>query len=225
MLRVDDFIATIGSPPSTSSIPAPRKMRARQESILIIRKTVSRQFQGAETTPKFYVMRLRPRKAHFNTPTPLVSVVGLVTEWWKPMAGLKPWLRSMPARPTCSDLIDSDPRFSGHAVEHSRSHMNVTFRMESEAQERTARCGSCQHHGLRGHRSVGGLRASIYNAVAEDTVRYLRDPFVPPHRDASCSLQIHQPDAMVIQISWSVPRHRGDDEVIVAQTGGALTTS
>ena len=115
----------------------------------------------------------------FNTPNTFgIWVVSLVAEWVEAHGGLEA-MAEINARKAnmLYDLIDSDPRFSGHAVEHSRSHMNVTFRMESEAQEKELLAAAAQANimGIRGHRSVGGLRASIYNAVAEDTVRYLRD--------------------------------------------------
>ena len=72
------------------------------------------------------------------------------------------------------DVIDAHPLCSGHADTASRSHMNVTFRMETEALEKAflAHCAERNIMGVRGHRSVGGLRASIYNAVPTETVAH-----------------------------------------------------
>ena len=74
------------------------------------------------------------------------------------------------------DAIDaSDGFYRGHAERGSRSMMNVTFNLPSEelekrfAEEATAR----GLDGLKGHRSVGGIRASIYNAFPEEGVRAL----------------------------------------------------
>ena len=63
----------------------------------------------------------------------------------------------------------------GHATPESRSQMNVTFRGASKDVEEQliATCEAEGLSGLRGHRSVGGLRASIYNAFPEDGVRRL----------------------------------------------------
>ncbi|MHA2118895.1 MAG: aminotransferase class V-fold PLP-dependent enzyme, partial [Candidatus Thorarchaeota archaeon] len=76
------------------------------------------------------------------------------------------------------DIIDSsDGFYNGHAREDSRSLMNVTFNLPSEELEKkvvdegTAR-GLV---GLKGHRSVGGMRASIYNAMPKDGVKALAD--------------------------------------------------
>ena len=87
------------------------------------------------------------------------------------------------------DVIDaSDGFYSGHAQPGDRSLMNVTFRLPSdpltdqfttEADQR----GLCS---LKGHRSVGGIRASIYNAMPLEGVTALRD-FMLEFRDKNAS--------------------------------------
>ncbi len=74
------------------------------------------------------------------------------------------------------DAIDtSDGFYRGHADQRARSLMNVTYRLPSEelekqfASEATAR----NLDGLKGHRSVGGIRASIYNAFPKEGVETL----------------------------------------------------
>jgi phosphoserine aminotransferase len=68
--------------------------------------------------------------------------------------------------------IDRTGFYRGHAAPDSRSRMNITFRLPGEelekkfAQEATA----AGLDGLKGHRSVGGMRASIYNAFPEPGV-------------------------------------------------------
>lgn len=59
--------------------------------------------------------------------------------------------------------------FRGHAQPESRSWMNVTFRLPSEELEKkfVAESTAAGLDGLKGHRSVGGIRASIYNAFPE----------------------------------------------------------
>ncbi len=74
-------------------------------------------------------------------------------------------------------LIDESDFYSGTADADSRSLMNVTFRLPSEDLERkfTAEALENKLGGLKGHRSVGGCRASIYNAVGLESIRALVD--------------------------------------------------
>ena len=76
------------------------------------------------------------------------------------------------------DAIDRSGGFyAGHAEPASRSVMNVTFRLPDAATEeeffkQAKQLGLVE---LKGHRSVGGCRASIYNAMPEEGVKILRD--------------------------------------------------
>ena len=65
--------------------------------------------------------------------------------------------------------IDRTGYYRGHAAADSRSRMNVTFRLPSEDLEKkfAREATAAGLDGLKGHRSVGGMRASIYNAFAE----------------------------------------------------------
>jgi phosphoserine aminotransferase len=65
--------------------------------------------------------------------------------------------------------------YRGHAREDSRSRMNVTFRLPSEELEAAfvKQATSAGLDGLKGHRSVGGLRASLYNALPLGSVEAL----------------------------------------------------
>jgi phosphoserine aminotransferase len=74
------------------------------------------------------------------------------------------------------DVLDQFPAlYAGHAKKSDRSLMNVTFRLPDEGTEK-AFLEQAQTHGLdslKGHRSVGGIRASIYNAMPLDGARTL----------------------------------------------------
>ena len=66
------------------------------------------------------------------------------------------------------DAIDnSDGFYRGHADKDSRSFMNVTFRLPNEDLEKKFVAEALEKNlsGVKGHRSVGGMRASIYNAM------------------------------------------------------------
>ncbi len=71
--------------------------------------------------------------------------------------------------------IDRTGFYRGTAQRESRSLMNVTFRLPSEELEKTfdKEATAAGLDGLKGHRSVGGMRASIYNAFPEDGVAAL----------------------------------------------------
>ncbi|MBN4070917.1 3-phosphoserine/phosphohydroxythreonine transaminase [Crocinitomix catalasitica] len=71
--------------------------------------------------------------------------------------------------------IDSNPLFEGTAAEEDRSPMNVTFVLKDDnlTEEFTQIWNDAGIVGLKGHRSVGGFRASMYNALELDSVRYL----------------------------------------------------
>ncbi|MBW2637642.1 MAG: 3-phosphoserine/phosphohydroxythreonine transaminase, partial [Deltaproteobacteria bacterium] len=73
------------------------------------------------------------------------------------------------------DVIDNNDFYRGTAEKDSRSLMNVTFRLPSEELEKefVAEALANGLGGLKGHRSVGGCRASIYNATGIDAVRVL----------------------------------------------------
>jgi phosphoserine aminotransferase len=75
------------------------------------------------------------------------------------------------------NFIDSSDFYKGTADADSRSTMNVTFRLPDEALEKKFVADALKEGlgGLKGHRSVGGCRASIYNAVGIDAVRSLVD--------------------------------------------------
>jgi phosphoserine aminotransferase len=68
------------------------------------------------------------------------------------------------------DAIDSSDFFRGHAEKSARSNMIVTFRLPSEDLEKQfiQEATAAKLDGLKGHRSVGGLRASIYNAFPKE---------------------------------------------------------
>ena len=74
------------------------------------------------------------------------------------------------------DAIDSsDGFYKGHADKDSRSLMNVTFRLPSEDLEKKFVAEALEQglSGVKGHRSVGGMRASIYNAMPIEGVEKL----------------------------------------------------
>lgn len=75
-------------------------------------------------------------------------------------------------------IIDkSDGFYKGHAKKDSRSLMNITFRLPTEELEQKCVSEAIERGliGLKGHRSVGGMRASIYNAMSQEGVKTLEN--------------------------------------------------
>ncbi|CAH8772353.1 3-phosphoserine/phosphohydroxythreonine transaminase [Paenibacillus dendritiformis] len=106
----------------------------------------------------------------YNTPSSFsIYMVNLVLQWLKDRGGLAQVERDNQAKAELLyGVIDSSGDFyRGCAARDSRSMMNVTFRLTDEELEKTfiKEAGEAGFVGLKGHRSVGGLRASIYNAV------------------------------------------------------------
>lgn len=107
-------------------------------------------------------------KSLYNTPNTWgIYIISLVCQWLKDKGGLEGMHRENEEKAQLIyDAIDSTDFYRGHADADSRSIMNVTFRLPSEELEKkfTAEATAQGLDGLKGHRSVGGIRASIYNA-------------------------------------------------------------
>ena len=116
----------------------------------------------------------------YNTP-PVFSIymVGKVANWIKAQGGLTSMSeRNAKKAKLLYDVIDnSDGFYRGHADKESRSFMNVTFRLPSEELEKKFVAEALEHKlsGVKGHRSVGGMRASIYNAMPIEGAQALAD--------------------------------------------------
>jgi phosphoserine aminotransferase len=119
------------------------------------------------------------KESLYNTPpTFSVFVVGLVLEWIEAEGGLDAMEKQNRAKAArLYGAIDGSGFYRGTAAEGSRSIMNVTFRLPSEDLEKMfiAHAAEQGMSGLKGHRSVGGCRASIYNAFPPDGVDVLID--------------------------------------------------
>jgi len=114
----------------------------------------------------------------YNTPSVFgIYIIGLVAKWLIKNGGLDAMHRINKEK---ADLLykcidESNGFFKGHAQKDSRSIMNITFRLSSEELEKklVAEATAAGFDGVKGHRSVGGLRASIYNAFPKKGVEAL----------------------------------------------------
>lgn len=106
----------------------------------------------------------------YNTPpTFAIYIVKLVLEWVKNSGGLPAMEKHNETKAALIyDVIDASSGFyKGHAQKDSRSLMNLTFRLPDEDMEKefVAEAAKQGLTGLKGHREVGGIRASVYNAM------------------------------------------------------------
>ena len=113
----------------------------------------------------------------YNTPPCwCIYILGLVLDWVEEQGGLEEMERRKKLRSSMLyDAIDSSRLFRCHAEKGSRSGMNVTFRTGDEALDAkfVAEAAQAGFVNLKGHRKVGGMRASIYNAMPVEGVEKL----------------------------------------------------
>ncbi len=116
-------------------------------------------------------------KSLYNTPNTWgIYIISLVCEWINDKGGLAAMEQENEEKAKLIyDAIDSTDFYRGHADADCRSIMNVTYRLPSEELEKkfTAEATAQRLDGLKGHRSVGGIRASIYNAFPREGVEAL----------------------------------------------------
>lgn len=116
-------------------------------------------------------------KSLYNTPPVFtIYVMRLVMRWLLEQGGLEAVERRNKEKARLLyDAIDASGFYRGHAEAGSRSLMNVTFRPPSEDLEKqfVGEATKAGLDGLKGHRSIGGIRASIYNAFPKEGVEAL----------------------------------------------------
>ena len=113
----------------------------------------------------------------FNTPPCFaIYTIGLVLKWLQGLGGLPAMeKRNRDKAELLYEAIDNSDFYKGHAKFESRSLMNITFNLPSpELEAQFIQEAAAQSlDGLKGHRSVGGCRASIYNAFPREGVEKL----------------------------------------------------
>ena len=120
------------------------------------------------------------KKSTYNTPPVFgIYVVQLVLKWVEETVGGLEAMNRINRKKAALlyNLLDSQDYYQATADKGSRSDMNVTFRLPSVDLEKAFVAQALENGlgGLKGHRSVGGCRASIYNAVSEEALETLVD--------------------------------------------------
>ena len=154
-------------------------------TIVIIKKELVA--RAGETVPTMLKYKTHADKdSLFNTPPTFgIYILNLILHWLKKNGGIEAIKEKNEAKAKILyDAIDSSNGFyKGHATKESRSLMNVSYNIKnsdgtnnSELEAKFAKeATEAGMIGLKGHRSIGGLRASIYNAMTIEGVKALVD--------------------------------------------------
>ncbi|MEO6906533.1 MAG: aminotransferase class V-fold PLP-dependent enzyme, partial [Abditibacteriaceae bacterium] len=118
------------------------------------------------------------KESLYNTPNTFgIYIISLVCDWLEEQGGLKgiAEINSAKAQVLYDALDASGGFYYGHAELGSRSVMNVPFRLQDALLEKQfiSEAANAGFVGIKGHRDVGGLRASIYNALPLGAVEAL----------------------------------------------------
>ena len=167
---------------------AQKNMGPAGVTVVIIREDLLERVDEAVPTMLKYQTHAK-NDSMFNTP-PCFAIycVGRVMHWLKELGGVEAMAsRNRKKADLIYQAIDSTDFYRGHAEKESRSLMNVTFTLpDKELETAFIREATAQGlDGLKGHRSVGGCRASIYNAFPMEGVEKLVDfmaAFVKKHQ-------------------------------------------
>jgi len=148
-------------------------------AMVILRKDMLERVPGSLPTMLKYTT-FAEKNSLFNTPPCFVIyVISLVLKWLEETIGGLEKMDEINRNKAALlyDLIDQSDFYRGTAEKDSRSLMNVTFRLPNEELEAKFVQDALDQGlgGLKGHRSVGGCRASIYNAVSLEAVTALVD--------------------------------------------------
>ena len=159
---------------------AQKNMGPAGTTMVIVRKDLLGKVERAIPTMLDYRTHIA-KGSMFNTPPVYPIYVSMLTmRWVKAQGGVAAMAKKNDKK---ADLlygeIDSNALFEGTTAVEDRSKMNVTFKMAKGYEDleanflKAAAAADCM--GVKGHRSVGGFRASIYNAMPYESVEVLVD--------------------------------------------------
>jgi len=152
-------------------------------TLVIMRKDLAERSQDTLHTMLNYKTYVE-NDSLYNTPNTFgIYIIMLVTRWLLKLGGLDKMyeINKHKADMLYKCIDDSSSFYKGHAEKESRSLMNITFNLSTPEMEKKLidEATKAGFNGLKGHRSVGGLRASIYNAFptkgVEDLIAFMKD--------------------------------------------------
>jgi len=147
-------------------------------TVVVLRRELAERADKNLPTLLQYRTHIKERSLYHTPPTFAVHIVGLVMDWIEAEGGVAAIEQRNAAKAKLLyDAIDASGFYSCPVEKSDRSRMNVVFRIaggKAELEEEfAAEAAAAGLVGLEGHRSVGGLRASLYNAVTLEAVEAL----------------------------------------------------
>ncbi len=148
-------------------------------TLVILRRDLLGRVPGGLPLMLDYKVQAENKSLYNTPPCWTIYIVGLVLKWLRELGGLEAVAaRNLAKAQVVYDVIDQSGGFyRGHAQPADRSKMNLTFRLPSEDLDAAfAKQADRQGlGGLKGHRSVGGIRASLYNAFPPEGAAVLAE--------------------------------------------------
>lgn len=152
-------------------------------TVVIIKKELLEKANQDVPTILNYQTHASKNSLYNTPPTFAIYMLSLVLEWVKEQGGVAEIEKrnNKKANIIYEAIDESDGFFKGHAEKDSRSFMNITFTLPTDELTKVFVKEASEHQlvGLSGHRSVGGCRASIYNAVSieacEKLAQFMKD--------------------------------------------------
>jgi phosphoserine aminotransferase len=141
-------------------------------ALVILRKDLAERAPATLPTMMKYSTHIAEDSMYNTCPCFTIYMYMLVTRWIKKMGLETLYARNVDKAARLYKAIDATGFYKGTAVPECRSDMNVTWRLPSEELEEKfiKEASAAGFSGLKGHRSVGGIRASIYNAFPVEGV-------------------------------------------------------
>jgi len=144
-------------------------------ALVVIRKDLADRAPANTPSMLKYKTHIEKDSLYNTAPCFTIYIMMLVTRWIKTIGIEKLYEQNVAKAAKLYAAIDASEFYTGTAVKEYRSDMNVTFRLPTEELEAAFVKEAAENNlkGLKGHRSVGGLRASIYNAFPPEGVETL----------------------------------------------------
>ncbi len=135
-------------------------------AVVIIRKDLAEKAAVTVPTMLRYKTYIEENSLYNTPPTFGIYMIALVTRWMLKIGPEALYRQNVEKAGRIYAELDSNPFYKATAVKEYRSDMNITFRLPSEELEDAfvKEASKLGMKGLKGHRSVGGIRASVYNA-------------------------------------------------------------
>lgn len=157
---------------------AQKNMGPAGVTVVIVRKDLIGNAMDFTPTMLKYETHVKDRSMYNTPPTYAIYICKLVLEWVKKMGGTAALKEINTEKANLLyDYLDNSSMFRGTVVKEDRSLMNVPFVTDSDElnQKFIAEATAKGFVNLKGHRTVGGMRASIYNAMPMEGVKALVD--------------------------------------------------